>query len=105
MGTPLWNVERGYLTESQPESLKKKVLRQLSDGRMSKIDISRSLGQNTLSGQINKICENGELTTKRLGTRKKNAVLAPTSRKIRFSVGFWGKRNLTLAKSSADSIS
>ncbi len=41
--------------ESQPESLREKVLRQLSNGQMSKAEISRSLGQKSISGQLNKV--------------------------------------------------
>ena len=41
--------------KSQPESLREKVLRQLSDGQMSKADISRNLGQKMVSGQLNKV--------------------------------------------------
>lgn len=41
--------------ESQPESLAQRVLRQLADGPMSKADLSRSLGQERVSGQLNKV--------------------------------------------------
>ncbi len=41
--------------ESQPESLADRVLRQLADGPMSKADLSRSLGQKRVSGQLNKV--------------------------------------------------
>ena len=41
--------------ESQPESLAARVLRQLAEGPMSKSDLSRSLGQSSVSGQLNKV--------------------------------------------------
>ena len=41
--------------ESQPESLADRVLRHLADGPMSKADLSRSLGQKRVSGQLNKV--------------------------------------------------
>lgn len=41
--------------ESQPESLAERVLRQLADGPLSKADLSRSLGQRKVSGQLNKV--------------------------------------------------
>ena len=41
--------------ESQPESLAARVLRQLADGPMSKADLSRSLGQKQISGQLNRV--------------------------------------------------
>ena len=41
--------------ESQPESLTARVLRQLTDGPMSKADLSRSLGQKHISGQLNRV--------------------------------------------------
>lgn len=39
----------------QPESLAARVLRQLADGPMSKADLSRSLGQKQISGQLNRV--------------------------------------------------
>jgi len=39
---------------------------------MSEADISSNLGKKTISGQINRNCENSELSTKRLGTRRKS---------------------------------
>ncbi len=54
-----WTFEKSRFTrsqpKSQPESLREKVLRQLSDGQMSKADISRNLGQKMVSGQLNKV--------------------------------------------------
>ena len=41
--------------ESRPESLAARVLRRLADGPMSKSDLSRSLGQRSVSGQLNKV--------------------------------------------------
>ena len=41
--------------ESQPESLAARVLRQLADGPMSKADLSKSLGQKQISGQLNRV--------------------------------------------------
>ena len=41
--------------ESRPESLAARVLRQLAEGPMSKSDLSRSLGQSSVSGQLNKV--------------------------------------------------
>ena len=41
--------------ESQPESLAARVLRQLAAGPMSKSALSRSLGQRSVSGQLNKV--------------------------------------------------
>ena len=41
--------------ESRPESLAARVLRQLAGGPMSKSDLSRSLGQSSVSGQLNKV--------------------------------------------------
>jgi ATP-dependent DNA helicase RecG len=41
--------------ESQPESLVARVLRQLAAGPMSKSGLSRSLGQRSVSGQLNKV--------------------------------------------------
>ena len=41
--------------ESQPESLAVRVIRQLADGPMSKADLSRSLGQKKISGQLNSV--------------------------------------------------
>ena len=41
--------------ESQPESLAARVLRQLAAGPMSKSGLSRSLGQGSVSGQLNKV--------------------------------------------------
>ena len=41
--------------ESRPESLATRVLRRLADGPMSKSDLSRSLGQRSVSGQLNKV--------------------------------------------------
>lgn len=44
--------------ESQSESLTARVLRQLADGPMSKVDLSRNLGQKRVSGQLNKVIRN-----------------------------------------------
>ncbi len=41
--------------ESQPESLAERVLQQLADGPQSKAELSRSLGQKRVSGQLNKV--------------------------------------------------
>ena len=41
--------------ESQPESLADRVLRQLAAGPMSKSGLSRSLGQRSVSGQLNRV--------------------------------------------------
>ena len=41
--------------ESQPESLAARVLRQLAHGPMSKADLSGSLGQKQISGQLNSV--------------------------------------------------
>lgn len=41
--------------ESRPESLADRVLRQLVSGPLSKADLSRGLGQKTVSGQLNKV--------------------------------------------------
>ena len=41
--------------ESQPESLALRVLKQLADGPMSKTELSSSLGQKKISGQLNKV--------------------------------------------------
>ena len=41
--------------ESKPESLTARVIRQLADGPMSKTDLSRSLGQKQISGQLNRV--------------------------------------------------
>ena len=41
--------------ESQPESLAARVLRQLAAGPMSKADLSGSLGQKQISGQLNRV--------------------------------------------------
>ena len=41
--------------ESRPESLRARVIRQLADGPMSKANLSRSLGQKKISGQLNKV--------------------------------------------------
>lgn len=41
--------------ESQPESLAARVLRQLAAGPMSKSGLSRSLGQRSVSGQLNRV--------------------------------------------------
>ena len=41
--------------ESQPESLANRVLQQLSDGPMSKAELSKSFGQAKISGQLNKV--------------------------------------------------
>ncbi len=45
-------------SESQPESLSARVLRQLAHGPMSKADLSRNLGQKRVSGQLNKVVRN-----------------------------------------------
>ena len=44
--------------ELKPESLSAKVLRLLANGPMSKADLSRSLGQKRVSGQLNKVIRN-----------------------------------------------
>ncbi len=41
--------------ESEPKSLVDRVLRQLVNGPMSKADLSKSLGQKTISGPLNKV--------------------------------------------------
>ncbi len=41
--------------ESEPESLVDRVLLQLVNGPMSKVDLSRSLGQKIISGPLNKV--------------------------------------------------
>ena len=41
--------------ESEPESLADRVLRQLVNGPMSKADLSKGLGQKTISGPLNKV--------------------------------------------------
>ena len=41
--------------ESQPESLALRVLKELADGPMSKTELSSSLGQKKISGQLNKV--------------------------------------------------
>ena len=46
---------QGWQPESQPESLTARVLQQLADGPMSKTDLSRSLGQKQISGQLNRV--------------------------------------------------
>ncbi|MCY3737169.1 MAG: putative DNA binding domain-containing protein [Gemmatimonadaceae bacterium] len=42
-------------SESQPESLALRVLKELADGPMSKTELSSSLGQKKISGQLNKV--------------------------------------------------
>ena len=44
--------------DPQPESLAARVLRQLTNGPMSKVDLSRNLGQKRVSGQLNKVIRN-----------------------------------------------
>lgn len=41
--------------ESRPESLEAKVLSLLTAGEMSKVELSKSLGQKEISGQLNKV--------------------------------------------------
>lgn len=41
--------------ESQPESLEAKILSLLAAGEMSKVELSKSLGQRGVSGQLNKV--------------------------------------------------
>ena len=59
-GTPTHATEQGTASrlESQPESLAARVLRQLANGPMSKADLSRNLGQKSVSGQLNKVIHN-----------------------------------------------
>lgn len=58
--TPTSAATQGTSTrsESQPESLSARVLRQLAHGPMSKADLSRNLGQKRVSGQLNKVIRN-----------------------------------------------
>ena len=56
--------------ESQPESLALRVLKQLADGPMSKTELSSSLGQKKISGQLNqyRLTDKGRASVERLRT-------------------------------------
>ena len=56
-GDPAYETTRGERRqpELRPESLGARVIRKLADGPMSKADLSSSLGQKTISGQLNKV--------------------------------------------------
>ena len=56
-GTPIPTAaqDTAIQPELKPESLSARVLRQLANGPMSRIDLSRNLGQKRVSGQLNKV--------------------------------------------------